>query len=217
MLACQIFCFYILGVYKGVWENTSVSDLLTYIKGITGATVLSMMILLFVYRFQSFSRAVFIIYWILMLVLVSLSRLSFRLVDEEIKRGRQKGKPTLIYGAGVGGQLLVKEIEHNQELELVVVGFIDDNPRKHRRTIMGYPVLGSIHELEKIIKKKSIRGDHHLLSAEWGTKKAGDRRVLPKGRRGCRSQADDAHDFLKGVAITPKCACKSLSVKGKRR
>ena len=156
VLACQIFCFYILGVYKGVWENTSVSDLLTYIKGITGATLLSMMILLFVYRFQNFSRAVFIIYWILMLVLVSLSRLSFRLVDEEIKRGRQKGKPTLIYGAGVGGQLLVKEIEHNKELELVVVGFIDDNPRKHRRTIMGYPVLGSIDEIEKIIKKKSI-------------------------------------------------------------
>jgi UDP-GlcNAc:undecaprenyl-phosphate GlcNAc-1-phosphate transferase len=156
VLACQIFCFYVLGVYRGVWENTSVSDLLTYIKGITGATLISMMILLFVYRFQSFSRAVFIIYWILMLVLVSLSRLSFRLVDEEIKRGRQKGKPTLIYGAGVGGQLLVKEIEHNPKLELFVVGFIDDNPRKHKRTIMGYPVLGSIDDVEKIIRQKGI-------------------------------------------------------------
>lgn len=156
VLACQIFCFYALGVYRGVWENTSVSDLLTYIKGITGATLLSMMILLFVYRFQSFSRAVFIIYWILMLVLVSLSRLSFRLVDEEIKRGRQKGKPTLVYGAGVGGQLLVKEIENNKDLELVVVGFIDDNPRKSRRTIMGYPVLGSVEAVEKIIKERGI-------------------------------------------------------------
>jgi UDP-GlcNAc:undecaprenyl-phosphate/decaprenyl-phosphate GlcNAc-1-phosphate transferase len=115
-----------------------------------------MMILLFVYRFQSFSRAVFIIYWILMLVLISLSRLSFRLVDEEIKKGRQKGKPTLIYGAGVGGQLLVKEIEYNPKLELYLVGFIDDNPRKHKRTIMGYPVLGSIQELEKIVKKKGV-------------------------------------------------------------
>jgi len=157
LLACQIFCFYVLGVYKGVWENTSISDLIAYIKGITAAVALTMLILLFAYRFQSFSRVVFIIYWFLMLVLVSLSRLSFRLVDEGVKKARQRGKPTLIYGAGVGGQLVVKEIENNRDLEMVVVGFIDDNPRKHKRTIMGYPVFGDVSELEKIIRKKGVR------------------------------------------------------------
>ncbi|PKN62555.1 MAG: hypothetical protein CVU57_23730 [Deltaproteobacteria bacterium HGW-Deltaproteobacteria-15] len=157
LLACQIFCFYVLGVYKGVWESTSISDLIAYIKGITAAVALTMLILLFAYRFESYSRVVFIIYWFLMLVLVSLSRLSFRLVDEGVKKSRQRGKPTLIYGAGVGGQLVAKEIENNRDLELVVVGFIDDNPRKHKRTIMGYPVLGDVNELERIIKKKGIR------------------------------------------------------------
>jgi UDP-GlcNAc:undecaprenyl-phosphate GlcNAc-1-phosphate transferase len=131
--------------------------LIAYIKGITAAVALTMLVILFAYRFQSFSRVVFIIYWFLILVLVSLSRLSFRLVDEGIKKGRQKGKPTLIYGAGVGGQLVAKEIENNRSLELVVIGFIDDNPRKHKRMIMGYPVLGDIHELEKLIKKKGIQ------------------------------------------------------------
>jgi len=157
LLACQIFCFYVLGVYKGVWESTSISDLIAYIKGITAAVALTMLILLFAYRFESYSRVVFIIYWFLMLVLVSLSRLSFRLVDEGVKKSRQRGKPTLIYGAGVGGQLVAKEIENNRDLELVVVGFIDDNPRKHKRTIMGYPVLGDVNELERIIKKKGIK------------------------------------------------------------
>jgi UDP-GlcNAc:undecaprenyl-phosphate GlcNAc-1-phosphate transferase len=157
ILACQIFCFYVLGVYRGVWETTGISDLLVYIKGITGGTVMSMLILLFMYRFQSFSRSVFIIYWIVMLVLVSLSRLSFRLVDEGVKKGRKNGKPTLIYGAGVGGQLVAKEIENNRNLDLVVAGFIDDDPRKYRRRIMGYPVLGSAEELEKIIRKKGIK------------------------------------------------------------
>ena len=92
-----------------------------------------------------------------MLVLVSLSRLSFRLVDEGIKRGKQKGKPALIYGAGAGGQMLVKEIENNRTLAFVVVGFIDDNPRKNARKIMGYPVLGGEEDLERIIKKNNIR------------------------------------------------------------
>lgn len=156
LLSCQIFCFYVLGVYKGVWENTSISDLIAYIKGITAAVAMAMGILLLVYRFQYFSRVVFIIYWVLMLVLVSLSRLSFRIVAEGTKKSRQKGKSTIIYGAGVGGQLVAKEIENNRSLELVIIGFIDDNPRKHKRTIMGYPVLGSTEELKRIVTNKGI-------------------------------------------------------------
>jgi UDP-GlcNAc:undecaprenyl-phosphate GlcNAc-1-phosphate transferase len=157
VVACQISCFYIMGVYRGVWESTGLSDLIDYIKAITLATVMAMLILLFIYRFHSFSRAVFIIYWILMLLMVSLSRLSFRLVDEGIKKGKQKGKPTLIYGAGVGGQMVVKEIENNRNLRLIIVGFIDDNPRKYKRRIMGYPVLGGQEDLERIIKKNHIQ------------------------------------------------------------
>ena len=157
MVACQIFCFYIMGIYRGIWENTGISDLIGYFKAITAGTVMAMLILLFMYRFHSFSRAVFIIYWILMLILVSLSRLSFRLVDEGIKKGKQKGKPALIYGAGVGGQMVAKEIENNRNLGLVLVGFIDDNVRKHKRKTMGYPVLGGKADLGKIIKKNNIQ------------------------------------------------------------
>jgi FlaA1/EpsC-like NDP-sugar epimerase len=38
-----------------------------------------------------------------------------------------------------------------------VVGFIDDNPRKYRKRVMGYPVLGRREDLEKIIKKNNIQ------------------------------------------------------------
>jgi len=157
LIACQIFWFYVLGVYRGVWENTGIRDLIGYIKGITAATVMAILILLFVYRFISFSRAVFVSYWGLMLIFVSLSRLSFRLLDEGIRKDNQKGLPTLIYGAGVGGQMVIKEIETNKDLGLAVVGFIDDNPRIHRRRIKGYPVLGGRGDLKEIVKKHEIR------------------------------------------------------------
>ncbi len=157
MIACQILSFFILGIYKGVWESTSLRDLIGYAKGITAGTVMPMMILLFIYRFQSFSRAVFVIYWGLMLILVSLSRLSFRLLDEVIRKGNQEGKPAIIYGAGVGGQMAAKEIEFNRDLGLALVGFIDDNSRIHRRKINGYPVFGGQEDLEKIIEKHNIK------------------------------------------------------------
>ncbi|MDY7033570.1 MAG: hypothetical protein SVY10_16885, partial [Thermodesulfobacteriota bacterium] len=157
VIACQIFCFFVMGVYRGIWESTSLSDLINYIKAITAGTVMAMLILLIIYRFHSFSRAVFFIYWILMLILVSLSRLSFRLVDEGVKKGKQKGKPTLIYGAGAGGQMVMKEIENNRNLGLVLVGFIDDSLRKHKRKIMGYPVLGGGEDMVEIIKNHNIQ------------------------------------------------------------
>jgi UDP-GlcNAc:undecaprenyl-phosphate GlcNAc-1-phosphate transferase len=156
MIACQILSFYVIGVYRGVWESTGVNDLIGYMKAITAGSVMPMLILLFIYRFQSFSRAVFVIYWVLMLIMVSMSRLSFRLLDEGIKKGNRKGTPTLIYGAGVGGQMAVREIETNRDLGLLLVGFIDDNSRIHNRKVRGYPVLGGQGDLEKIIEKHNI-------------------------------------------------------------
>jgi UDP-GlcNAc:undecaprenyl-phosphate GlcNAc-1-phosphate transferase len=157
VIACQILSFYLMGVYRGVWESTGLRDLIGYIKAVTIGTVLPILILLGIYRFQSFSRAVFAIYWFLMLVLISLSRLSFRMFEEGIRKGERKGKPTLIYGAGVGGQMTLKEIETNQDLGMVPVGFVDDNPRIHGRKIKGYPVFGGQKDLKKIIKKHKIK------------------------------------------------------------
>jgi UDP-GlcNAc:undecaprenyl-phosphate/decaprenyl-phosphate GlcNAc-1-phosphate transferase len=157
VLASQVLAFYMLGVYRGVWERTSVRDLIGYLKAITAGTILSILIILFIYRFQSFSRAVFVIYWGLMVILVSLSRLSFRLLDEGIRLRSLTGEKTLIYGAGIGGQLTLREIENNHALGLELVGFLDDNPRLHGRNIQGYPVFGGESSLEAIIRRHSIR------------------------------------------------------------
>jgi UDP-GlcNAc:undecaprenyl-phosphate GlcNAc-1-phosphate transferase len=157
VIACQILCFYLFGVYRGVWESTGLSDLMVYAKAIVAGSLIPMLILLFAYRFQSFSRAVFVIHGGLLLILVSLSRLSFRLLDEGVARRNHKGKPALIYGAGVGGQLTLREIESNRNLGLSFVGFIDDNPRLQGRKIKGYPVLGGYTDLARLIQKHDIR------------------------------------------------------------
>ena len=157
MLACQIFAFYLLGVYRGVWESTGVRDLMDYVKAITAGTVMAMLILLFLYRFYSFSRAVFVIYWGFMVILVSLSRLSFRILDEGFRLRSQRGEHTLIYGAGVGGQFALKEIENNHDLGLKLVGFVDDNPRLKGRKIRGYPIFGGQETLEAVIQKEGVK------------------------------------------------------------
>lgn len=157
IIACQLFCFYILGVYRGVWSKTGLRDVIVYGKAITAGTILAILMLLFLYRFQSFSRALFVIYWILMLILVSLSRFSFRLLDDEVRKEKNTGSPILVYGAGVGGHMVLNEVETNHSLGLKIIGFIDDNSTIHKKQIQGYEVLGGQDRIEKIIRKYKIK------------------------------------------------------------
>ena len=173
LIACQVLAFYVFDVYRGVWERTSLIDLIGYIKAITVGTIMPMLILLFAYRFYSFSRAVFVIYWGLMLILVSLSRLSFRLLEEGVRRANPGGKPVLIYGAGLGGQMALREIETNRKLGLTVVGFMDDNPNIKRKKIRGYPVFGGEEDLEEIINKYLVKNIIVSFKENSGEKKRG--------------------------------------------
>lgn len=157
MIACQIFSFYLFGVYDRLWWGSRLGDLGIYVKGVTAGTVLAILILLFLYRFQSFSRAVFVIYWGVMLIFVLFSRFFFKILDEWGYRENKNGKPTLIYGAGLGGLMVVHEIETNHSLGLSIVGFIDDNPLKTGKRIHGYPVLGGHDQLVEIVKKHHIK------------------------------------------------------------
>jgi UDP-GlcNAc:undecaprenyl-phosphate GlcNAc-1-phosphate transferase len=131
--------------------------MVVYFKGVTAGTVAAMLVLLFLYRFQYFSRAVFVIYWGLMLILVVFSRFFFKLLDEQIYKANGRGKPTLIYGAGIGGQMAVKEIENNSVLGLTIKGFIDDNPKLKGKKVYGYPVYGSIHDFGNLAGHMSIK------------------------------------------------------------
>ncbi len=156
LYACQIFSLYISGVYQRLWWGSRLGDVAVYVKGVTGGTVLTMLVLLFLYRFQSFSRAVFIIYWAIILIFISFSRFFFRLLDEWVSRGNRNGKPALIYGAGIGGQMMLREIQTNSSLGLSLVGFIDDDPGKKGKKINGYPVIGNGRQLESVINQYNI-------------------------------------------------------------
>lgn len=157
LLAAQIASFFLFGVYQSVWETVGLRDLIVFLKSITLGCVVTMLFLLFVYRFESFSRAVFMIYWVIIFVMVSLSRLSSRILDEFVKSNKQNGDPVLIYGAGVGGQMVIREIESNPDLNLSIVGFIDDKSFLKGKRVKGYKVLGGIDDFESILIKYNVK------------------------------------------------------------
>lgn len=158
VLATLILVYLAFGVYRGVWRYTSVSDLITYLKAVTSGVVLSILIILFLYRFQGYSRTVFAIFWGISLFFLAGSRLSFRMFDEALRRNPVgDGQRVLIYGAGDKGEFALREILKNSKLGLTPVGFMDDDPRKQKRKIQGYKVLGKRDDLAALVARYDVK------------------------------------------------------------
>ncbi len=62
----------------------------------------------------------------------------------------------LIVGAGEAGQTMACAIQEHCDSHYDVIGFIDDDVQKQKRTIEGVPVLGTRKDLVNIVCKKDI-------------------------------------------------------------
>jgi len=156
--------FLVMGVYRGIWRYTSLDDLIVFAKAVVLSSVLSVMAVLFAFRFEGFSRTVFIIDGILMFMFLAGSRLAFRLFRQVIPVARSsEGRRVLIYGAGDGGELLLRELLNNRALKYSPVGFIDDDPAKSGKLIHGLKVYGGNGDLNSLCRQHEV--DEVLISS----------------------------------------------------
>ena len=156
IIGCKLMVFLLLGIYRGFWAYISTSDVFQYLRASFLASLASIVVVTFAYRFRDFSKGVFIIDWFITSALLLGVRGSFRLFLETQKRKTLSGDKVLIYGAGRGGELLLREILNNKKLSVRPIGFVDDDPAKKGKKIQGYPILGSFETLE------GLHVQHHL-------------------------------------------------------
>ncbi len=98
---------------------------------------------------------VLLVQWLLTLLGAAGVRLSVR-IFAYVGSGRMPtGRRVLIVGAGDAGSLLLRDIENQPELGLRPVGFVDDDPSIHGRTIRGVPVVGTTDHLAEAVKRLS--------------------------------------------------------------
>lgn len=151
VVVTQISVFLAAGLYRGVWRYTGIDDLTAIVKAVVAASAVSSGALWLLFHFAGLSRFVMVIDFLLLLVAVAASRVSFRLLRNWIRGHKPNGQRVLIYGAGDGGELLARELRNNIELGLVAVGFVDDDPHKAGRMIHGVPVVGSGVDIEALL------------------------------------------------------------------
>ena len=158
IIAVKMVVFYVTGIYRGFWQYLSTRDVFQYARSSFFATLVAITCVTILFRFENFSKGVFIIDWILTTAFLLGTRGSFRIFTETMKRKTLAGDHVIIYGAGRGGELLLREILNNKALNINPVGFLDDDPLKIGKKIQGYPILGSVDELSELKKKYGIKG-----------------------------------------------------------
>lgn len=158
LVGLKLFAFLAVGVYRGIWRYTGIRDLVTFGKGVASGGALSVLAILVLYRFENYSRQVFVLDAILCFLFIAASRFAFRLLRHLLPGpSLTEGRRVIIYGAGDGGELVLRELGNNPEWHLAAVGFIDDDPLKAGKMIHGLPVMGSVGELGNICGKADVR------------------------------------------------------------
>ena len=163
VLGCKLASLYGSGLYQRSWETFSLRDMAVVLRGVLAGSVLSVLAAAYFYRFEGFSRVVFIMDALLLTTAIVATRASFRSMSMVAASRSKRSRRVLVYGAGAFGQLIVREMRANPHWSMNPVAFIDDDPTKARRWIMGVPVRGTIDELEQTLRRYKV--DEVILSS----------------------------------------------------
>jgi UDP-GlcNAc:undecaprenyl-phosphate GlcNAc-1-phosphate transferase len=149
--------FLVTGVYRGIWRYTSIDDLVVFAKANLLGSIGSVLVILFAFRFEGVSRAVFVLDAMLMLMMLAASRMAFRLFRQVLPVSNTRpGCRVLIYGAGDAGELLLRELINNRELQYAPVGFLDDDPQKKGKVIHGLRVFAGNGALRQVCQEQRV-------------------------------------------------------------
>ena len=156
--------FYLFGMYRRMWVYASIRELRLVAVGVTASSVVVAIILVIFTSqklFIGFPRSVLIIDWLLSIIFIGGIRFLLRLLAENVKSfnsptGNEVTKRVLIMGAGDAGALVVRELQKNPDLNMIPVGFLDDNPAKMGQQIHGIQVLGNINDISKVVESKHV-------------------------------------------------------------
>jgi FlaA1/EpsC-like NDP-sugar epimerase len=159
VVAVKMIVFNVVGIEHGWWRFSGISDLVKLlIANVAGSLAFTAATVCLIG--PHFPRSVYLIDFLLCFLATAGARFGVRLYHEMVmhevaSKTTQKG--LLIYGAGVAGLNLVREIRSTTALNYRIIGFIDDNPHKLNVSLMGVSVLGCGGDVTRIVERHRRR------------------------------------------------------------
>ena len=156
VVGTQMVALFVVGGYRGVWRYFGLMDAVVFGKGVLLGVAGAELLILVLYRFAHYSRTVFVIHGMLLMMFLTTSRASFRLIGEYIHRRRQAGHRVVIYGAGDAGALVARQLATDPHARYRIIGFADDDARKARLRVQGFPILGGLDAVVSLISTGAV-------------------------------------------------------------
>jgi len=156
--------YYYFRLYQRMWIYASVQELKLILAAVTTASVFLSVVMVSFFNlslFTGFPRSVLIIDWLISVLLVGGLRFTIRLLSESMSQQAGlsaigKTKRAVIIGAGDAGALVVRELQKNPQINLVPIGFLDDNSAKFKQQIHGIQVIGRLKDLAKVLDNHRV-------------------------------------------------------------
>ncbi len=147
--------FKMFDLYRPRRISTRLDEVWDIAKACSLATVGVVALSFFLKQFE-YSRLVFVLFWGLSIVLITISRLSFRELLRLFRRKGYNQRYALIVGAGKLGQQLASKLHHYREMGIQVIGYLTRRPEKIGHELGGIKVLGTYDKLPEILAAYNV-------------------------------------------------------------
>lgn len=154
--------FYGFGLYRRLWQHASIAEteriLVAGLAAGSASALLGTLVLpeLGAMRIR-LPISVAALDSLFTMAAVALPRLSVRIAWWHGRRRlRTAGQRVLIAGAGEAGLITAREMFSRPELGLTPIGFVDDDLSKVGQMLLDVPVLGTLHDVAKLLERYDI-------------------------------------------------------------
>lgn len=148
------FVFRQANLYTTSRARSHISEVFELFKAVVVGTLVLVGVSYFIR--ERYSRGTILLFSGYAFVGLSLVRLGFRALFNELRRRGVNVKTILVVGAGELGQRVVRTIHEHRELGFSVIGLLTRRPEKVGQRIEDVPVLGRFSELGKVLDAQPV-------------------------------------------------------------
>jgi O-antigen biosynthesis protein WbqV len=157
--------YHFFRLYQSKWRFASLPD----VANILGAsTVLALSLVVIDYilvapNFRGsflFGKLTIVIYWLLQIFLLGGPRIAYRYFRYARTQRAipADATPILILGWAADAEVLLRAVESGAVKKIRPVGILSPSPADRGQSVRGVPVLGDVHDLERVVAEAAARG-----------------------------------------------------------
>jgi O-antigen biosynthesis protein WbqV len=167
-VVCAGLVYFAFGLHASKWRFFSLPDVFNIVKA---ATVLAISLLVLdyilvspqVYGAYFFGKITIALYWFMQIAFLAGSRViyrQFRYVRTQQSVRGEHSLPTLILGRAADAEVLLRAIESGAVSRVRPLGILSPSIADRGQSVRGIPVVGSLDDLEQVVRDAEARGTH---------------------------------------------------------